>query len=66
MRKYQTTDDVIARAGLPPGWEPAPVRGTYGPLTTSEHILHLLLTVFTGGLWLPVWIYLGIRGSRRR
>jgi hypothetical protein len=35
------------------------------PLTTNQHILHLLLTVFTGGLWLPVWIILGIRGNRR-
>jgi len=34
------------------------------PLRTNQHILHLLLTVFTGGLWLPVWIILGIRGNR--
>ena len=33
-------------------------------LTTSQHILHLLLTVFTGGLWLPVWIILAIRSTR--
>ena len=23
-----------------------------------NHILHLLLTVFTGGFWLPIWIFL--------
>ena len=34
------------------------------PLTTNQHILHLLLTVFTAGLWLPVWIILAIRGNR--
>ena len=33
-------------------------------LTTSQHILHLLLTVFTCGLWLPVWIILAIRSTR--
>lgn len=35
-----------------------------GPLTTSQHILHLLLTVVTGGLWLPVWIIRAARGNR--
>jgi hypothetical protein len=35
------------------------------PLTTGQHILHLLLTAFTGGLWLPVWIFLAMRGSTR-
>ena len=24
----------------------------------TSHVLHLLLTIFTGGLWLPVWITL--------
>jgi hypothetical protein len=33
-------------------------------LTTTQHILHLLLTVFTGGLWLPAWIYLAVRTDR--
>ena len=34
------------------------------PLTASQHILHLLLTVLTAGLWLPVWIFRAIRGNR--
>jgi hypothetical protein len=34
------------------------------PLTTTQHILHLLLTVFTGGLWAPVWIVRARRGNR--
>lgn len=34
------------------------------PLRTNQHILHLLLTVFTCGLWLPVWIILAVRGNQ--
>jgi hypothetical protein len=33
------------------------------PLTASQHILHLLLTVFTCGLWAPVWIIRAHRGN---
>ena len=29
----------------------------------TNHILHLLITVFTGGLWLPVWIILSLANS---
>ena len=38
----------------------APVRV---PLTAGQHILHLMLTVLTGGLWLPVWIARAVRGN---
>jgi hypothetical protein len=31
-----------------------------------NHILHLLLTVFTAGLWLPVWIVVAAVGGGRR
>ena len=58
--RHQTTADVEARYGNPP---PA-VRGTKTPLTTNQHILHLLLTVFTCGLWLPVWIVRASQGNR--
>lgn len=34
------------------------------PLTASQHILHLLLTVITGGLWAIVWITRASRGNR--
>ncbi|HEX7163343.1 MAG TPA: hypothetical protein VF223_19160 [Trebonia sp.] len=34
------------------------------PLTASQHILHLLLTVFTAGLWAPVWIARAAGGNR--
>lgn len=40
---------------------PAPLKI---PLTASQHILHLLLTVFTGGLWAPVWIFRSASGNR--
>ena len=28
---------------------------------TANHVLHLLLTVFTAGLWLIVWVLTAIR-----
>jgi hypothetical protein len=34
------------------------------PLTASQHILHLLLTVFTCGLWGIVWIIRASQGNR--
>jgi hypothetical protein len=33
------------------------------PLTAGQHILHLLLTVFTFGLWAPVWFIRAARGN---
>jgi hypothetical protein len=51
-------DEDAAQEGY---WQPP--RKT--PLTTSQHILHLLLTVFTCGLWLPVWIIRAAQGNRR-
>jgi hypothetical protein len=30
------------------------------------HVLHLLLTVFTVGLWLIIWLVLGIAGGVKR
>ena len=39
----------------------APVRM---PLTAGQHILHLLLSVFTCGLWVPVWIVRSIQGNK--
>lgn len=34
------------------------------PLRSGQHILHLLLTVFTGGLWGIVWIIRAAQGNR--
>jgi len=31
-----------------------------------NHVLHLLISVFTLGLWLPVWGYIALRGGPKR
>ena len=31
-----------------------------------NHVLHLLLSVFTIGIWLPVWVLVGFLGGRWR
>lgn len=33
------------------------------PLTAGQHILHLLLTMLTLGLWAPVWLIRAWRGN---
>jgi hypothetical protein len=33
------------------------------PLRTEQHILHLVLTVVTAGLWAPVWAVRAWRGN---
>lgn len=38
-------------------------KGGRTPLTASQHILHLLLTVCTCGLWALVWIFAAMRGN---
>ena len=35
------------------------------PLTTQQHILHLILTLITG-LWAIVWIVRAIQGNKTR
>lgn len=34
-------------------------------LPKTNHILHLILSVLTGGLWLPVWLIVGVANSHR-
>lgn len=58
--RHQTTADVEARYAVRSA---EPVNRV--PLTTNQHILHLLLTVFTGGLWGIVWIIRAGQGNRR-
>jgi hypothetical protein len=66
-RKYQTTADVEAANGVPVGGGAAlPREVKTGPLTTQQHILHLLLTICTMGLWAPVWIIMAARGNRQQ
>lgn len=32
-------------------------------ISKTNHILHLLLSIFTGGIWIPMWILIAITGS---
>ena len=32
----------------------------------TNHILHLVLTILTGGLWVIVWLFIGISNSNKR
>ena len=32
----------------------------------TSHVLHLLLTIITAGLWIPVWIIVTINNRTRR
>jgi hypothetical protein len=60
-RVAETQAMMLERYGAP-----APVRAERQPLTASQHILHLLLTVFTCGLWAPVWFWRSCQGNRSR
>jgi len=57
QRWWGTSDAMIP----PPQPRPKTIRS---PLRTEQHILHLLLTVFTCGLWTPIWILASIHGNR--
>ena len=59
----------MARRQTPP--PPMQGRWTYAPRTQSvritkghtNHLMHGLLTLFTGGLWLPIWIKASYRNQ---
>jgi hypothetical protein len=36
------------------------------PLTTNQHILHLLLTIVTAGVWAPFWFFLAWQSTHVR
>lgn len=48
--------------GPPPMQQTVFVNAGY-PAKRVNHVLHLILTLFTAGLWLPVWIILSIANS---
>lgn len=48
-----------------PAPQPAAVMTYKDPFETN-HILHLLLSLVTFGLWLPVWIIIAIRNGEAR
>lgn len=35
-------------------------------VSQTEHLMHLVLTVFTCGLWLPVWLLRMLAGKHRQ
>jgi hypothetical protein len=57
-------NDMVRRAGLMPDRRPRVKATRRVPLTTNQHILHLLVTVFTCGLWAPIWIIRALDGNR--
>jgi len=63
VRRYRQWADRVMyeREAAPVSAAPVPPERT--PLTANQHILHLLLTVFTGGLWAPVWFVRAWRGN---
>ena len=38
---------------------------TYTPRKTS-HLFHLVMTILTAGLWLPVWMFAAMNATRDR
>ena len=59
--RQQTTDQVEARYGVKPDQVQPLARE---PLTTNQHILWLLVTVFTGGLGGIGWFVRARTGNR--
>lgn len=47
--------------------QPATIVNVVGAQQTKgpNHVLHALLTIFTAGFWLPVWIVIAMRNKRR-
>lgn len=58
---YQQTGQLVAATSPAPNQ--GPVIYIQQPKKQTNHILHLLLTVFTAGLWLPVWIIVAIANA---
>ena len=52
----------------PPPGHPQPVQPQHITVNVPErkrvnHVLHLILTILTGGVWAPVWILLALLRS---
>jgi len=46
--------------------EASPDQNNSGSLKRTKHGLHLFATIFTGGLWLPIWIVKHYLNSRSK
>jgi len=57
------------RSGVAHGWRVESQSDFQAVLVRGKrpnHILHLLLSIFTLGLWIPVWIFLALVSHERR
>ncbi len=57
------------QASVVGGWRPVQVTDTSAVLVTGtpvNNVLHLLLTVFTCGLWAVIWVVLLLAGGEKR
>lgn len=67
QRKQQLANMVATEVAR--GWRVESQTDTMAVVVRGKkpnHILHLLLTVFTVGLWLPVWLLVAIVSGEKR
>ena len=66
--RAEVLDDYITEA-VEKGWR-VETRGNFLAVVVSRrrvnHVLHAILSVFTGGVWLPVWAGVSIFGGEKR
>ncbi len=61
-------DQEVANA-MRHGWRVESRSNTTAVLVKGHrpnHVLHLLLSVFTVGVWLPVWVAIAVLGGEKR
>lgn len=67
-QRKQTLANQIA-AEVSRGWRVESQTETMATLVKGKrpnHVLHLLLSVFTVGFWVPVWIIVAVLGGEKR
>ena len=67
MRKHALSTELVGR--VRDGWRVESQSDYHAVLVRGKkvnHILHLLLSVFTGGLWLIVWLALAAKKGEKR
>jgi hypothetical protein len=59
-----------AASGRMRWWDGVEWTDTYGavarPWKPTNHIFHLLMTLLTAGLWIPIWIIVGVSNNSRK
>ena len=61
MRAAQSTPQVFMNAG---GGGAAAAGGGFQQLRPFSHLIHIILSVVTAGLWIPVWILIYVFRNR--